>query len=80
MDAPDPIPRYRSHFLPRTRDGWIATVAFLLVFALCMPPVTHSVLNRVEPWILGTPFLYASLFFIYVGLLGVLLWALRKGV
>jgi hypothetical protein len=58
----------------------MATVAFLLLFALCSPPVTHTVLNRVEPWILGTPFLYATLLFVYVALVGVLLWALRKGV
>ena len=71
---------FRSHYRPRTREGWIATVAFLLLFALCMPPVTHIVLDRVEPWILGFPFLYAALLFVYVALIGVLVWALRKGV
>jgi uncharacterized membrane protein len=73
-------PKYRSHFVPRTRDGWIATVAFLVLFAIAMPPVTHTLLNRVYPTIFGLPFLYAVLLFVYVALIGVLVWALRRGV
>lgn len=69
-----------SHFVPRTRDGRIATIAFLALFALAMPPVTHDVLNRIEPWVAGLPFLYASLLAVYTGLIVVLLWALRRGV
>jgi hypothetical protein len=45
-----------------------------------MPPLTHTLLDRVEPWILGVPFLFAALFAVYVALIGVLLWALRRGV
>jgi hypothetical protein len=45
-----------------------------------MPPVTHSLLNRVEPWLLGVPFLFAALLAVYVALIGVLVWALRRGV
>lgn len=70
----------RSHFLPRTRDGWIATIAFVVLFLLAMPPATHTVLDRIEPWVLGMPFLYAWLLFVYLGLIGVLIWALRRGV
>jgi hypothetical protein len=70
----------RSHFVPRTRDGRIATIAFLALFALAMPPVTHTVLNRIEPWVAGLPFLYASLLAVYTGLIVVLSWALRRGV
>jgi uncharacterized membrane protein len=73
-------PKYRSHFVPRTRDGWIATVAFLILFAVAMPPVTHTLLNRIYPTILGLPFLYAVLLFVYLALIGVLIWALRRGV
>ena len=73
-------PRYRSHYLPRTRDGWIATLAFLALFALCMPPVTHTILNRTDPWLLGMPFFYTALLLIYCALIGVLVWALRRGV
>ncbi len=73
-------PPTRSHYVPRTRDGWIATIAFLALFALCMPPVTHVLLNRTEPWILGVPFFYGALFLVYCALILVLIWALRKGV
>jgi hypothetical protein len=76
----DDRPTYRSHYRPRTRDGWVATIAFLALFVLCMPPVTHMVLNRTEPWILGFPFFYAALFFVYTALISVLVWALRRGV
>lgn len=75
-----PPPRFRSHLVPRTRDGWIATVAFLLVLALAMPPVTHTLLNRLEPVVLGLPFLYAMLLAIYCALVGILIWTYRRGV
>ena len=78
--AMDDSPRLRSHLVPRTRDGRIATTAFVALFLLAMPPVTHLVLNRVEPRVLGLPFLYVSLFAIYVALIGVLLWVYRRGV
>ena len=70
----------RSHFVPRTRDGWIATVAFVGLFLLSMPPVTHTVLNRVEPWLLGFPFFYGALLVVYTALIGVLVWTYRRGV
>jgi hypothetical protein len=69
-----------SHLLPRTRDGWIATVAWVVLFALCMPPITHVVLDRPDTWVAGVPFLFAALLVVYTGLIGVLLWALRRGV
>jgi len=72
--------RPRSHFIPRTRDGWIATISFVVVFLLAMPPVTHTVLNRTDPWILGLPFFYVALLGVYVTLIGILIWALRRGV
>ena len=70
----------RSHFVPRTRDGLIATIAFLALFVLVMPPVTHVLLNRTDPWILGLPFFYFVLLVLYCALTGVLIWALRRGV
>ena len=70
----------RSHLIPRTRDGRIATAAFVLILLLAMPPLTHTVWNRIEPWVLGMPFLYAVLFAIYVALTAVLLWSLSRGV
>ena len=73
-------PKYRSHLIPRTRDGWIAVVAFLGLLALAMPPVTHELINRLEPVVLGLPFLYAWLLGVYVALIGVLIWTYRRGV
>ena len=69
---------YRSHLLPRTGRGWVAVVSFLVLFALVEPPFVYSWANRIEPWILGLPFLYAYLLVIYAGLIAVLLWAMGQ--
>lgn len=45
-----------------------------------MPPVSHTLLNRIEPSVLGVPFLYLALFAVYVALIAVLIWAYRRGV
>lgn len=68
----------RSHYLPRTRNGWIAVILFLLLMVLVEPPVVHTVANRIEPWVLGVPFLYAYLLVCYTLLIGVLIWALWR--
>ncbi len=70
----------RSHFLPRTRNGWTATIAFLVAMALAQPPIVHGLVNRVEPWILGMPFLFAYLLGAYLVGIAVLIWALRRNV
>mgnify|MGYP001500925634 CR=1 FL=1 len=72
--------RRRSHFIPRTRDGWIASGTFVLLFLLAMPPVTHVLLNRIEPTVVGMPFLYVALLVVYLALIGVLLWTLSRKV
>ena len=76
----DSNPKYRSHLLPRTRDGRIAVVAFVVLFMLAMPPVTHRVLDGTGVSVLGMPFLYVALLVIYCALIGVLVWTLRRGV
>lgn len=73
-------PRYRSHLIPRTRDGWIATAAFLVLFLIAEPPIVDTLLNRIHPWILGMPFLYAVLLGVYVALIFVLIWTLWRRV
>ena len=73
-------PQRRSHFVPRTRDGRLTTAAFALLFLLAMPPLTHTVLNRVEPWLAGLPFFYATLLGVYIALIAVLILAYRRGV
>jgi len=74
MSAPAP----RSHLRPRTGTGWAALVAFLALFGLTQPPAVTLIANRVEPWILGMPFLYAYLLGLYILLIGVLVWARLK--
>ncbi len=76
----DPRPRYRSHLIPRTRDGWIATLAFLAIFLIAEPPIVDTLLNRIHPWILGMPFLYAVLLGVYLALIAVLIWTLWRRV
>ncbi len=73
-------PNYRSHYRPRTRDGRIAVLLFVALFALTQPPFVHGVANRISPWVLGVPFLYAYLLVLYFALIAVLIWAKRRGV
>ena len=72
--------RPASHLIPRTREGWTATIAFLGIFLLAMPPITHLFLDRPEIWIAGVPFFFFALLLIYTALIGVLVWTLKKGV
>jgi hypothetical protein len=78
--ARDEYPRYRSHYRPRTRDGWIAVLSFFGLFTLTQPPFVHGAANRIAPWILGLPFLYAYLLLLYIALITVLIWAQRRGI
>jgi hypothetical protein len=54
-------------------------ILFVVLFAMAEPPLVFSLANRVDPWVLGVPFLYAYLLLVYSLLIGVLLWALKKG-
>ena len=74
----DDYPHYRSHYLPRTRGGWIAVLLFVGLFAFTQPPLVYLIANRIEPWLFGVPFLYAYLLIIYCALIAVLFWARRK--
>ena len=68
----------RSHYRPRTRNGRIATVAFIVAMVLAQPPIVHGLVNRTEPWILGMPFIFAYLLAAYTVGIVVLIWAHRK--
>lgn len=72
-------PARTSHYRPRTREGWIAVVLFGVLMALAQPPVVHGLADRMEPSLFGLPFLYVYLLAVYSALIGVLLWAMRKG-
>ncbi len=56
----------------------MAVILFLALFALVEPPFVYSVANRVDPWILGFPFLYFYLLVVYSALIVVLIWALGR--
>ncbi len=72
---------FRSHYLPRSRAGWIAVLAFLGVMALAQPPLVFWVEARFgSAWVLGMPFLYVYLGAVYFALIGILVWAVRKAV
>ena len=73
-----PMPIKQSHFVPRSGRGWIAVIAFLGLMALAQPPIVFGFANRVEPWVLGMPFLYAWLLGVYLAMIGVLLWVQRQ--
>ena len=86
MTSPPPFPANsppapkRSHFFPRTRDGWVAVIAFLGLFALTQPPLLFVLANRIEPRLLGMPFLYTYLLVVYLLQIAVLIWAQRRNV
>lgn len=71
---------FRSHYLPRTWAGRLAAGAFLAGMALAQPPIVHGWANRIEPWILGMPFLFAYLLGVYLFMIGVLAWTARRGI
>lgn len=73
-------PRYPSHWRPRSRAGWIALLSFFFLLALAEPPAVYLVANRIEPWVLGMPFLYVYLLALYLALIAVLIWAAWRGV
>ncbi len=70
---------FRSHYLPRSRSGWIALLTFLGLMALVQPPLVFWVEARFGSlWVLGLPFFYVYLGVVYFALIGVLLWAVRR--
>ena len=70
----------RSHYLPRTRAGWIATVSVIVCMVASQPPVVHGLANRIEPWILGMPFIFTYLLGVYIVTIAVLVWTMSKNV
>ena len=71
----------RSHYLPRTRDGWVACVAFLLLMALVQPPIAFWAEERLRfGWIFGLPGFYVYLGAVYFAMIAVLIWAALRRV
>lgn len=76
MNRKEPTP---SHWWPRTRGGQLALIAFVALMALAQPPVV-GLANRIEPTILGLPFLYAWLLGIYLALAALLVIVWCRGI
>jgi len=56
-------------------------LTFLGLMALVQPPLVFWVDTHFGAfWLLGMPFLYLYLGAVYFALIGVLLWAVRRGV
>ena len=72
-------PRFASHFVPRTTTGRRALLLFVFLFALAEPPIL-LLANRIEPFVLGMPFLYTYLLAVYTALIAVFLWMHRRDV
>jgi hypothetical protein len=70
----------RSHWWPRTRDGRVALIAFGALLLLAEPPLVYVLGNRIDPLILGMPFLFVYLLVVYLALIAVLIWAQWRGV
>ncbi len=68
----------RSHWWPRTSSGRVALIWFMGSLLLAQPPVVYRVANRIEPVILGLPFLYAWLLAAYSSMIAALVWAYSR--
>jgi hypothetical protein len=80
MTGPDEYPRYGSHFIPRSTGGRLALGAFLVLLLLAEPPIVFAVANRIQPLLVGLPFLFAYLLLIYAAMIAVLIlaaWRIR---
>ncbi len=71
--------RPRSHWWPRTAAGRRVLVVFLVGLAAAQPPLVYLLANRVEPRLLGFPWLYVWLLGAYVVMIGALVAAWRRG-
>ena len=68
-----------NHFVPRTRDGWVAVSAFLLLVLATQPPVVYVVADN-QLQILGIPLLYLYLLALYFCQIVILIWAAMRRV
>jgi hypothetical protein len=78
MTESDEYPRYASHFVPRTLAGRLAVAAFVALMAMAQPPIVFALANRIEPWLLGMPFLFSYLLLVYAAMIAVLVAAARR--
>jgi hypothetical protein len=58
----------------------VAVVAFVGLFVFTQPPLVYWIANRIDPILVGVPFLYAYLLGLYCALIAVLIWTHRRRV
>lgn len=78
--APNDRSRYRefrSHLCPRTRAGRGVVLAYVLFLAFAEWPFL-PLANRMDPTVLGFPFLFLYLTVIYAVKIGTLIYAARR--
>ena len=68
---------YPSHFLPRTASGKLAVGLYLAFLAFAEWPLL-PLANRIEPTVLGFPFLFVYLAVIYTAKIATLLYAAKR--
>ena len=68
---------YPSHFLPRTVNGRLVVGAYLLLLLFAEWPLL-PLANRIEPTVLGFPFLFVYLAVIYAAQIATLLYAAKR--
>jgi hypothetical protein len=68
----------KSHFVPRTRRGRRVVLGVLFLYLLIQWPVL-TLVNRIEPFVLGMPLLFGYLLAVYIGIIAVMIYAARKG-
>lgn len=68
---------YPSHFVPRTAQGRLIVVLYLLWLACAEWPLLPWA-NRIEPTVLGFPFVFAYLAAIYAAKMVTLLYAAKQ--
>jgi len=69
---------FKFHFIPRSRKGKIVTVVILGIYLLLQWPALQLA-NRIEPFILGMPFLYFYLLLGYLLIIGAMIYACKEG-
>ncbi len=68
---------FRSHYLPRTPSGRFTVAFYLVALAFAEWPLL-PLANRIEPTVLGLPFLFVYLSVIYTAKVAVLIYAARQ--
>ena len=70
---------FKNHLIPRSRKGKLVTLTVLCLYLLIQWPILRFA-NRIEPFVLGMPFLYFYLLLIYFCIIAVMVYACLQDV